>query len=60
VTVTSGRAADGSTVRFAHNWSWEEAEVELPAAAVDLLDGAEYAAGDPLRLGPWDVKVLRE
>ncbi|RRR96926.1 beta-galactosidase [Glycomyces terrestris] len=60
VTATSGVAGDGSVIRFVHNWSWGEAEVALPAAAVDLLDGSAYAAGAAVPLGPWDVKVLRE
>jgi beta-galactosidase len=60
VTATSGTSGEGRTVRFVHNWSWEEPEVELPAASVDLLDDTEYEAGAPLRLGPWDVKVLLE
>ncbi|NUQ87741.1 MAG: beta-galactosidase, partial [Glycomyces artemisiae] len=60
VTATSGVTAAGETIRFVHNWSWNETEVPLPAAAVDLLGEVEYAAGASLPLGPWDVKVLRE
>jgi beta-galactosidase len=60
VTATSGTAGDGGTVRFVHNWSWDETSVELPVAVIDLLGDAEYAAGASLSLGPWDVKVLRE
>ncbi|WP_335990647.1 beta-galactosidase [Glycomyces sp. MUSA5-2] len=60
VRATSGVTAAGETIRFVHNWSWNETEVALPAAAVDLLGEVEYAAGASLPLGPWDVKVLRE
>ncbi|WP_335990917.1 beta-galactosidase [Glycomyces sp. MUSA5-2] len=60
VTATSGTAADGRTVRFLHNWSWNEVDIELPAAAADALDDTEYQEGASIRLGPWDVKVLRE
>ncbi|WP_112134638.1 beta-galactosidase [Glycomyces dulcitolivorans] len=60
VTATSGTAGDGRTVRFVHNWSWDEVEFVVPAAAVDALDDTAYEAGASLRLGPWDVKVLLE
>ncbi|SDL16220.1 beta-galactosidase [Glycomyces sambucus] len=60
VTATSGTAGDGTTIHFLHNWSWTEAEVELPFAALDLLNDTSYASGASLHLGPWDVKVLRE
>jgi beta-galactosidase len=60
VTTTGGTTGEGRTVRFVHNWSWDAVEIALPAAVTDVLDGTEYAAGDALPLGPWDVKVLLE
>jgi beta-galactosidase len=60
VTATSGTTGEGGTVRFVHNWSWDEVSLEVPAAARDLLDDVEYGAGEALLLGPWDVKVLVE
>jgi beta-galactosidase len=60
LTVSSGTTGDGRTVRFVHNWSWDEAAFALPAAARDLLDDDPYTPGETLRLGPWDVKVLIE
>jgi len=60
LTVTSGVTGEGRTVRFVHNWSWDEADFTLPAAVADALDDTEHEAGASLRLGPWDVKVLVE
>jgi beta-galactosidase len=60
LTATSGVTAAGRTVRFVHNWSWDEVDCKLPAAFTDALDGTEYAAGHTLPLGSWDVKVLIE
>ncbi|THV32898.1 beta-galactosidase [Glycomyces buryatensis] len=60
LTATSGTTADGRRVRFIHNWSWTEADFELPAAVHDPLSESHFAAGESLRLGPWDVRVLIE
>jgi beta-galactosidase len=60
VRCTTAVAADGSVLRFLHNWSWAPAELTLPNAATDLLSGGELAVGDIVRLGPWDVRVLAE
>jgi len=60
VTATSATSADGRRLRFVHNWSWEPARLDLPAAVRDLLGGTEHEAGEKLELGPWDVRVLLE
>jgi beta-galactosidase len=60
LTVTSGVTGDGRTVRFVHNWSWNEVDYPLPAAATDAIDDSAHEAGASLRLSPWDVKVLIE
>lgn len=68
VTVTGGRRPGrAGSVRFVHNWSWDTATLTLPVDVEDLLaapaaDGARpvLAAGTPLALGAWDVRVLRE
>jgi beta-galactosidase len=59
VTVTGARTAAGR-VRFASNWSWKTARLELPVAVRDLLSGDDLALGAPLDLGPWDTRVLLE
>jgi beta-galactosidase len=53
-------ARDGSRLRFWHNWSWDEAELPVPFPVRDILTGRRHAAGDTLRLGPWDVLVCVE
>jgi beta-galactosidase len=60
VHCTAADAGDGSVLRFVHNWSWTPAELPVPFAAEDLLSGGELRAGDTVRLGPWDVRVLVE
>jgi beta-galactosidase len=60
VTTTGATAPDGRRVRFVHNWSWDEAAVRLPVAVRDVLGEGTLAAGEELRLGPWDVRVLEE
>jgi beta-galactosidase len=57
-TVTSATNRHGEKVRFVHNWSWEPSVFPLPTAVVDAVDGSELAAGTPLELGAWDVRVL--
>ena len=58
VTATTATAADGRRVHVVHNWSWEPARVSAPCPLHDVLNGGHTAAGAPLRLGPWDVRVL--
>jgi len=58
VTTTSAVNQDGVRLWFVHNWSWEPAEVVAPDDLIDVLDGKPVKAGDPIGLGPWDVRVL--
>ena len=60
VTVTSATNDRGERVHFAHNWSWENATLTIPAPAVDVLTQEELPVGHPLQLKAWDVRVLRE
>ena len=60
VRCTAAVTPDGSVLRLVHNWSWTPAELTVPAAAEDLLSGAELRSGDTVRLGRWDVRVLVE
>ena len=60
VSVTSGRAADGTRLWFISNWAWDEVRVSSPVAGRDVLSGAELAAGTELELDPWDVRILEE
>ncbi|MCV2394446.1 beta-galactosidase [Actinotalea sp. M2MS4P-6] len=51
---------DGGPWRVVHHWDWGYAGLEAPTACVDVLSGERLERGDLLRLGPWDVRVLRE
>ncbi|MGW8949535.1 beta-galactosidase [Streptomyces sp. NPDC055709] len=59
VTVTSGRNAAGDRLWFVHNWGWEAVAVRAPEGVVDVLSGERVGAGEAVRLGSWDVRVLR-
>ncbi|HWG26278.1 beta-galactosidase [Actinospica sp.] len=58
VTATTATATDGRGVHVLHNWSWEPARLTAPIPLQDVLNGGRIAVGAPLRLGPWDVRVL--
>ena len=60
VTSTSATSADGSVLRFLHNWSWDMVAMASPDSVVDLLSGTALQAGEPIHLGPWDVRVVVE
>ena len=60
VTSTSARNRYGQRLRFIHNWSWENADLQVPVPVTDVLDGTALAVADRLLLAPWDVKVLLE
>jgi beta-galactosidase len=60
VSVTSGRATDGTHLRFLSNWAWQTTRISVPVACRDVLSGAEFDAGTELELGSWDVRVLEE
>ncbi|MFC7534790.1 beta-galactosidase [Actinoplanes sp. GCM10030250] len=60
VTSTGATAADGSRLRFVHNWSWTPAALSVPVDCRDVLTGKPLAAGTDLELAAWDVRVLVE
>jgi beta-galactosidase len=60
VTSAGATSADGRRLRFLHNWSWPPAAVTAPVTCLDVLSGKRIAAGDDIRLGAWDVRVLTE
>jgi beta-galactosidase len=58
VSVATATAPDGRRVHVVHNWGWDPVPVPVPVDLVDALDGRAVPAPGPLRLGPWDVRVL--
>jgi beta-galactosidase len=58
VTATTATATDGRRVHVLHNWSWNPTRLTAPHPLHDVLNGGHTAVGAPLRLGPWDVRVL--
>jgi beta-galactosidase len=60
VTCTGATAADGSRLRFVHNWSWDPAAVTPPVDCRDVLTGKPIPSGDDLELAAWDIRVLVE
>lgn len=57
VRAHSAQTPNGTLV-IVHNFSGYDERVECPAAATDLLSGHPLAAGAPLELAPWDVRVV--
>ncbi|MFY1693222.1 beta-galactosidase [Plantactinospora sp. WMMB782] len=53
-------APDGTRLRFLLNHGTEPIETTAYAAGTDLLGGERIEAGQPIRLGPTGVLVLRE
>ena len=60
LTVTSATNRAARRLRVVHNWSWVPATAAAPVAVRDVLSGVATGAGEPLELGPWDVRVLIE
>jgi len=59
VTVSTSTDSSGHRVHVVHNWGWAEATATPSAAIKDLLMGESHPGDEPLRLGPWDVRVFR-
>ncbi len=58
VSVSTSTSDSGNRLHIVHNWGWEPA-VARPATPVkDLLSGSTSAAGAPVDLGPWDVRIF--
>ncbi|GAA3388978.1 beta-galactosidase [Cryptosporangium minutisporangium] len=60
VTCTGATSADGSRLRFLHNWSWHPAAVTVPTDCREVLTGKPVPANDAIDLTAWDVRVLVE
>ncbi|MFB4268239.1 beta-galactosidase [Nonomuraea sp. GTA35] len=59
VTVHSAVNARGERLWFAHNWSGQESTVTLTAPATEVTGRREPLLPGPLRLAPFDVKVVK-
>lgn len=60
VTVTGATRPGAAHVWFVTNWCGDPVSVRAPRPVRDLLAGAPIPAGDPLPLGPWDLRVLAD
>jgi len=59
VTVSSSTDAAGTRLHVLHNWSWDEAKAFPSSTVADMLRGRRHAPGEPVTLGPWDVRLFR-
>lgn len=59
VTVATSISDDGERLHVVHNWSWEPGTAVAPADLTELPNQKHVVAGDPVQLGPWDVRVFR-
>ena len=60
VTASSGTGRAGQRVHFLHNWSWTPTQATAPRPLQDALGDTTFDSGDPIPLGPWDVRLLVE
>jgi beta-galactosidase len=59
VTVSTGTGTAGTRLHVLHNWSWDEATAAPSSKVTDMLGGGRHAPGEPITLGPWDVRLFR-
>jgi len=59
VTVATSGTPDGQRLHVVHNWSWDEATATPGTPVTDLLGGGTHRPGEPVALGPWDVRIFR-
>lgn len=66
IALEDGLQVHGATNRagerlwFVHNFSGLPRAAAAPFDLADLLGGQAVPAGEPVELGPWDVRVFRE
>lgn len=58
VTVSTSTEGSGNRLHVVHNWGWSPATATPAAPVKDLLSGESRAKGEPLSLGPWDVRIF--
>lgn len=59
VTVATSTDAAGRRLHVLHHWGWGTASATAAVPLTDLLTGKTHAAGEPVTLEAWDVRVLR-
>ncbi|MFB9475707.1 Beta-galactosidase C-terminal domain, partial [Nonomuraea salmonea] len=59
VTVRSAVNARGERLWFVHNWSDRASTVTLTAQATEVTGSRDPLPPGPLRLAPFDVRVVR-
>jgi len=59
VTATTGTSPDGRRVHVIHNWNWNPVRLQAPVDLTDVLSDESVAAGSPMRLGAWDVRIFK-
>lgn len=61
VIFRSGKSQEGKMLHYLLHYSEEERTVPCPFNHVkDLLGDKVYKKGEPIRLGDWDVRILKE
>jgi beta-galactosidase len=60
VTVaTSTERSGAARLHVLHNLGWDQAAARPSVPVTDLLSGQRYPPGEPVLLGPWDVRLVR-
>jgi beta-galactosidase len=58
VTVSTSTDGTGNRLHVVHNWGWDQASAVPGSAVKDLVTGESVPAGEPVPLGPWDVRIF--
>ncbi|ALV45158.1 beta-galactosidase [Arthrobacter alpinus] len=59
-TSSSATSANGTKIRFIHNWSWEPSTFTVPVKVRDLVSAETFEPGEELSLQAWDVRIVAE
>jgi beta-galactosidase len=60
VTVATSTGPDGTRLHVLHNWGWEEATACPSSPVTDMLSGIRHTPAEPITLGAWDVRLVRD
>ena len=60
VTVATSTGPSGARLHIVHNWGWQEATACPSSPVTDMLSGSRYTPAEPVALGAWDVRLLRD
>ena len=58
VVMKRGTNTDGKTITYLLHYSPDTRVIPSPVTGTELLSDKTLTEGEPIHLGPWDVKIL--